>query len=253
MEQSKQLKMDAREALIGNYGTYIAAYLIFTLINTCVYLFLYWFLMLAASRFSAIAGILVSFLFSILLNLLKIGLEKSALSISRHQSIGIGDLFFGLTHHPDRFLVIEFIKGIVYAVFTIIPAFVFTNYTFTKQGTDMLLQSSDVTDILSFALPYLGGFLLITGIGTLIASLLLMPLRLSTFLLMDDSGLSAMNALKKSASMMRGHMGSYFFLNYLSFLGLHLLNYVGSGLPMLWIYPYKQVTLSNFYNTLRSV
>lgn len=248
---SKEFKAEAREALIGNYGTYIGSYLIYTLISVVINLFIYWYLLISNSELIAITGLIISFLFGVLTNLIKVGLRKTALSISRHQPIRIGDLFYGLTHHPDRFLVVELIMGLVYGLFTYLPIFFYTNYRLSGMITDFNFYQPTPEDIVTFAFSYTAGILLITAAGVLIASLLMMPFALSVYLLIDNQELSSIGALKESARMMKGNMGRYFYLSYLSFLGYYCLGYLGSMIPLLWIYPYREVTLSNFYRELK--
>lgn len=248
---SKEFKAEARQALIGNYGTYIGSYLIYVLISVVINLFIYWYLLSSNSNIIAITGLIITFLFGVLMNLIKVGLMKISLSISRHQPIKISDLFYGLTHHPDRFLVVEIIRGLVYGLFTALPIFFYSNYRITKMVANFDLLTPTPEDIITFAFSYTAVILLITAAGVLIASLLMMPFAMSIYLLIDNQEISAIGALKESARMMKGDMGRYIYLSYLSFFGYYCLGYLASGIPLLWIYPYKEVSLAYFYRELK--
>ncbi len=248
MKQSKYLKSEAREALIGNYGIYIGTYMIFSLISLCVTMFIYWYLLRSMSTFSAISGIIIAFLFNVLLSLLGAGIWVSSLSVSRRQPIAVGNLFYAFTHHSDRFLIVETIKGLIRMVFTIVPLVIYTSYIFGKN--ENLFTNPTLQDILGFALNYMSGLLLILGIGGLVTFLILLPFSMSTFLLIDNENLGAIDSLRTSSRMMKGNFKSYFYLSFLSFLGFYVLGGIGGSIPMLWVTPYHHVTIAGFYRQL---
>lgn len=70
------------------------------------------------------------------------------------------------------------------------------------------------------------------------------------FLLADHRNLSAMDAIRSSVSLMRGHKWQYFFLGF-RFIGWFLLGILSLGIGFLWIIPYFQATLAEFYLELR--
>jgi uncharacterized membrane protein len=71
------------------------------------------------------------------------------------------------------------------------------------------------------------------------------------YILNDNPGMSAMEALNKSKEMMVGHKGKLFVL-YLSFIGWFLLSCITCGVGFLWLVPYVQTTLANFYDDLKN-
>lgn len=71
------------------------------------------------------------------------------------------------------------------------------------------------------------------------------------YILNDNPGMSAMEALNKSKEMMMGHKGKLFVL-YLSFIGWFLLSCITCGVGFLWLVPYVQTTLANFYDDLKN-
>ncbi len=71
------------------------------------------------------------------------------------------------------------------------------------------------------------------------------------FILRDNPEMGTNEILKKSEAMMMGHKGEFFVLN-LSFIGWSLLVGLTMGVGSLWLIPYVQVTLSNYYDDLLS-
>jgi len=71
------------------------------------------------------------------------------------------------------------------------------------------------------------------------------------FILNDNPGMDAMQALNMSKEMMKGNKGKLFLL-YLSFIGWFLLSCITFGIGFLWFYPYVQTASANFYDDLKS-
>jgi uncharacterized membrane protein len=66
------------------------------------------------------------------------------------------------------------------------------------------------------------------------------------YLLADHPELSATEAIQKSQDLMRGHKGRLFWLN-LSFIGWYLLGALALGVGTIFVIPYHQMALANFY------
>lgn len=66
------------------------------------------------------------------------------------------------------------------------------------------------------------------------------------YILADDTTISADEALVKSKKMMDGYKLKYFYLA-LRFFGLALLCILTLGIGFLWLFPFMQVTMANFY------
>ena len=69
---------------------------------------------------------------------------------------------------------------------------------------------------------------------------------LTPYLLVDCPELSALQCIKLSNQMMKGHKFDLFYL-YLSFLGWILLTILTLGIGMLWLIPYMQTSTAAFY------
>jgi len=70
------------------------------------------------------------------------------------------------------------------------------------------------------------------------------------FIALDNPELKTSEVLKKSKNMMNGHKLDYFILQ-LSFIGWAILGIFTLGILYLWLIPYMQVTIANFYNQLK--
>lgn len=70
------------------------------------------------------------------------------------------------------------------------------------------------------------------------------------FILADNKGLAGNEALKQSKEMMNGHKWRYFCLC-LRFTGWFLLSILTLGIGFLWLAPYFNVSLANFYDDLK--
>ena len=72
------------------------------------------------------------------------------------------------------------------------------------------------------------------------------------FILIDNPEMTAMDAIKKSKELMRGHRWE-FFVTLLSFIGWALLVVLTIGIGYFWLAPYISVTLANFYDELKEL
>jgi uncharacterized membrane protein len=70
------------------------------------------------------------------------------------------------------------------------------------------------------------------------------------FILRDNPGIGALEAINASRKMMNGHKGRLFGLC-LSFIGWCLLGILTLGIGYLWLGPYVSLSIANFYEDLR--
>ncbi len=73
---------------------------------------------------------------------------------------------------------------------------------------------------------------------------------MSMYVLAENKGMSALEAIKKSKEMMHGHKMDYFVLG-LSFIGWLLLVAITFGIAVIWVGPYMSTTLANFYKKVK--
>ena len=100
---------------------------------------------------------------------------------------------------------------------------------------------------------------LLVGIYTFLWSLLLIVPGIiksygysqAMYILAENPGIGGREALKQSEEMMNGHKMELFMLQ-LSFLGWILLGACTLGILYIWLIPYMQATMTNFYNGLKN-
>lgn len=73
---------------------------------------------------------------------------------------------------------------------------------------------------------------------------------MTPFILEEKPELSAYDAIKYSEKLMKGHKTELFLLE-LSFIGWMILATLTAGIGYLWLIPYMQVTVSEFYEDLK--
>lgn len=253
---SAELKTLARESLIGNYGIFIGSLLLTTLFSSIMGYFSLWMFPEPNNTVMMITGLLFDFLIAMLMQVLTAGLLRISLCVSRHEPVQFKDLFFGFTHHPDRFLVVALIFGLLSRLLITLPSWLFNKYGMSSMPSYQQMIKSTITQdsmtaIFTFAFSFLAIMCLILLAGSLVYSLILLPFAMTIFLLVDYNDYSAFEALKESVRMMRGNKWRYFYLNYLSFFGLYCIGILSFGIALLWIQPYVNVTVANLYRELR--
>lgn len=71
------------------------------------------------------------------------------------------------------------------------------------------------------------------------------------YIIAENKGMPAIEAINRSKAMMHGHKMDYFVLQ-LSFIGWGLLGAVTCGIAFIWIAPYMSATYANFYNSVKA-
>ena len=72
------------------------------------------------------------------------------------------------------------------------------------------------------------------------------------YIVAENPGMGAREAINRSKAMMHGHKMDYFVLG-LSFIGWALLGTITFGIAFIWVVPYMMATQANFYNELKPV
>lgn len=73
---------------------------------------------------------------------------------------------------------------------------------------------------------------------------------MAMYVLAENKGMPALEAIKKSKEMMHGHKMDLFVLG-LSFIGWILLVMITFGIAGIWAIPYMETTMVNFYNKIK--
>lgn len=98
----------------------------------------------------------------------------------------------------------------------------------------------------------------LTGLFTFLWSLLLyipgiikaLSYSMAMYILAENPDMPALEAIDKSKKMMDGHKMELFVLS-LSFIGWGLLVGITCGIAAIWVIPYMNATMANFYNSIK--
>lgn len=74
---------------------------------------------------------------------------------------------------------------------------------------------------------------------------------MAPYILSENNEMTASEALKESKRIMHGHKGELFVLH-LSFIPWFILGTLSCGLALIYVIPYMNMTIVNFYNQLKS-
>ncbi len=103
----------------------------------------------------------------------------------------------------------------------------------------------------------LTAFLLVTVFVILWSLLLVVPgiiaalsYSMTYYILVDDTSISAREAMRKSKKMMQGNKWKLFCLH-LRFVGWTILCVLSLGIGFLWLVPYVQISVAKFYDDLK--
>lgn len=229
-KSSADLKALAKEQLFGNYGTLIATLFIVGGVSMAAS-FLPSFLIGTNSIVSVVIYYLVAFLLSLFIGIFTSGQAFLYLKLICGQRISSGDIFYGFRSHPDKALLIQLVLTLVGYV-CMAPPLIFS-YFFRTTGNVKWMLSTSVAWVLAMAVS--------TIIGLMLSQ--------SFFLLQDFPDYTAAELLKMSCRIMKGHKGRLFYIQ-LSFIPLFLLGILSCCIAFLWIVPYQNATLANFYMDL---
>lgn len=221
-----ELKSAARALLQGKYKEYIAAYitaeLILTLVSTVAGS------VLPDSTWGIVFDLAISFVIGLIGSVFLLGIIRYTMNICKGLPYKLSDVFYGFKSHPDKAIICQFLF-ILASLVCLLPAILFTIlYTITK---NLLL-------VIVIAVFLVIGFT---------ASLILyLTLYFVFYLILDYPDATIKELIVYCANMMRGHRIRLFYL-YASFLPLYVLGILSLGIGLLFVEPYVNVTIAQFY------
>lgn len=237
MRKSKELKRIARGVLTGNYGLFIVAMILSSMIPSALLIpfntmlqndVFYKHINYQTFAIYLVASILVALVSTIL----QAGQIKMHLNKARNQKAQISDIFSQFKNRPDRFIIATILLGLLLFL-TMIPLIAATVF-------------------LTVITPKLGSIIIIAVIALISAIVeIYLGLRFSQFIfiLADQEDCSAINSLKQSFQLMSGNVGRLFYIG-LSFIGITLLSSFSFGVALLWVQPYMVQTQVQFFMDL---
>ncbi len=227
-----ELKGEAREALLGKYGTVIGAciivasieYIISSMVSQIIG---------GNALFLFIVSEIVAIILELLFGILQSGIAYMYLNVIYKQPVNVTDVFYGFKENSQKAVCLQ-------AIFTV---------------GDIILTIG--TAILTYCVLYLGSFpqkVVYTGIAFSVVGLIVsIMIRLTYsqvfFILNDFPNKSVPEIISLSVQLMKGNKLRLFKL-YLSFIPYYLLGIVALFIPLLWVSVYKDCSVAAFYQNL---
>ncbi|MCM1123868.1 MAG: DUF975 family protein [Eubacterium sp.] len=225
---SAELKAAAKEHMFGRYGTAIGAYLLVTFGTGFLSLMVFSLTGDASTLVGTLISIAASFALSLLTGLFTSGLSYFYLKIACGQYVTTGDVFYGFRFYPDKAVRIQAWVSLL-SYIGMIPQYVVLYRMPALPGIEDMI-------------PYF----LTSALSGIVSFLLNLFYAQAFFLLHDFPQYSAKELLAASRRLMRGHKLKLFYI-YISFVPLMLLSVLSCGIAMLWITPYMNAALTEFY------
>ena len=231
-QSNAQLKNLAKDKLTGKYGSAIWALLLVTLVTravtgTAVTL------IPVGGWFWNIVSILLTAALSVFLGVLQTGIAYYFLNIACNLNYSSGNVFYGFHEHAERSIKVSLAHVALETICTLpyqILALVF-------------IQTFDYKYILlAYAVMFLG-YVVLAPFSLAISQ--------SYYLLLDFPEATAMEVLKTSIRVMKGHKWRLFKLE-LSFLPLQIICMLSFGIGNLWLNPYMRMTYTEYFLDLMS-
>ena len=225
-------KACAKQFLSGKWGIAILAMMAAPALNTIGTMaaiklfpgdsFLAWFL-----------GEAFLFIVSLLSMVISTGYNFMLLNMARGREYRFGNLIYMFKKGSDGVLSAALIMALIDTVL-MIPFYYMVNMTAPAAET--------MEAVLEWSQPIMYSALAATVLGVVIK----LPFAMAFYILADNPQMKGREALKKSASLMKGHMMQYLVLQ-ISFIPLMFLSILFLYVGLLWVMPYIYATNTIFY------
>lgn len=221
------MKSAARALLQGRYREYIAAYITAELVLVLISA-------IASSvlptdtTWGMVFELAISFVLELISAVFLLGIIHYTMNICKGLPYKLSDVFYGFKSHPDKAIICQFLFTLAELV-CMLPAILFAIlYTITENPAFMIVMSV---------------FLVI---GLVAVVILHLTLHFVFYLILDYPDATIKELIVYCANMMRGHRIKFFYL-YASFLPLYVLGILSLGIGLLFVEPYVNVTVAQFY------
>lgn len=223
-----ELKSIARELLLGKYGSYILALVCIEMIILVLSS-----VISVVTAGEALWAMILNLLLTIILELIgavfSVGLIRFTLNISRNQPYELKDIFYGFTCHPDKAIISKFLLFLMDFV-CVLPAILFFILYYIAPDTAFLMVIAS----------------LLLVIGGVISVILHMTFDMVFYTLVDYPDATVMELFRYCANVMKGDRVKLFYL-IVSFLPLYALSILSFGIGLLFVIPYQNVAIAQFY------
>ena len=173
------------------------------------------------------------FIVSLLSMVISTGYNFMLLNMARGREYRFGNLIYMFKKGSDGVLSAALIMALIDTVL-MIPFYYMVNMTAPAAET--------MEAVLEWSQPIMYSALAATVLGVVIK----LPFAIAFYILADNPQMKGREALKKSASLMKGHMMQYLVLQ-ISFIPLMFLSILFLYVGLLWVMPYIYATNTIFY------
>lgn len=173
------------------------------------------------------------FIVSLLSMVISTGYNFMLLNMARGREYRFGNLIYMFKKGSDGVLSAALIMALIDTVL-MIPFYYMVNMTAPAAET--------MEAVLEWSQPIMYSALAATVLGVVIK----LPFSMAFYILADNPQMKGREALKKSASLMKGHMMQYLVLQ-ISFIPLMFLSILFLYVGLLWVMPYIYATNTIFY------
>lgn len=173
------------------------------------------------------------FIVSLLSMVISTGYNFMLLNMARGREYRFGNLIYMFKKGSDGVLSAALIMALINTVL-MIPFYYMVNMTAPAAET--------MEAVLEWSQPIMYSALAATVLGVVIK----LPFAMAFYILADNPQMKGREALKKSASLMKGHMMQYLVLQ-ISFIPLMFLSILFLYVGLLWVMPYIYATNTIFY------
>lgn len=227
-ESSAALKAAAREHMFGRYGSAVGACLLVTFLTSFATISVTSVVGNTNNLLGTLLHYALLFAVSVFTGLLSSGTAYFYLKIVTGHIAVVNDVFYGFRMYSDKALAIQAWVTLISFIGSL-PEYVVLYRMPPRADTSALTQY--------------GLCMLLSGIVTLALNLLYAP---AFFLLHDFPQYTARELLSMSRKLMAGNKIRLFYI-FLSFIPLLLLSVLSCGIALLWISPYMNATMAEFY------
>ena len=225
-KSTTEMKSAARELLLGKYGSYISAYITAELVLSFISVIAG--SVLPDSSIGMAINLAISFVIELLAAVFLLGMIHFTMNICKGQTYKLSDVFYGFRSHPDKAIICKFLF-LLAELIAMLPAILFfVLYTITENGLLMIAAS------------------LFLVIGMVAAVAIHLSLYFVYYLILDYPNATIRELIEYCLHMMQGHRIKLFYL-YASFLPMYALGILSFGIGLLFVEPYVNVTVAQFY------
>ncbi|MEM9025954.1 MAG: DUF975 family protein [Verrucomicrobiota bacterium] len=225
---ASELRANARQALIGNWGIGAVASLIYGLISIAI-------------SFLPIVGVIVQYLIA---GPMSVGMSRLFINIERDESPELGDMFKGFTLFLPS-VGAYFVLGIISLLAVIaaaLPGGIFLGivlFPILQAGGSPENNPLVITAFIATIIPVI-----------LASSYVTLRYGLVYFIIADQQkDLGVFDSFKESSNLMKGRMLKLLWLA-LTFTGWFILGALTLGIGFLWISPYFMTSVAAFYDDI---